>query len=476
MLSTDDRLRLGELKERLEQLDDEPFLSILSVDSPRLRDELTAWIRAVSRLETIVRPIDREHSFQDFLTDPDAGHSEVLALLDCLDVAEEDKKRVVSRFLFFRDELPLRRTKLILITTPSLFNGIITRAYDFYSFSVFNHSFSDQLAVVESHLEPKGESAAMGDLEEAENDLTEYRARSDGTPAILARKLFQTARRARKVSENDRALELYREYLSLGPEAKIDRQNRAAALGNSGSICSDKGDPGAALKQLREALEIDRQIGYQRGEAAQLGRIGQVHQYKGELDAALKHYQQALEINRRIRSQRGVATQLCNIGSIHRDRGDLDAALKHRREALDILRQIGHQKGVASALDNIGAIYRDKGKLDAALEHVQEALEIDRRTGCQQGVASALGNIGSIYRAKGEPDAALDLFREALEIDRQIGYQRGVATQLGNIGRIHKARGDRDSARKCLREALEIARAIQATSLVAELEEALAEK
>ncbi|MCK5509610.1 MAG: tetratricopeptide repeat protein, partial [Desulfobacterales bacterium] len=59
---------------------------------------------------------------------------------------------------------------------------------------------------------------------------------------------------------------------------------------------SDKGDADKALKYLKQALEIHKEIGYKHGEANQLGNIGLIYSDKGDADKALKYLKQALEI------------------------------------------------------------------------------------------------------------------------------------------------------------------------------------
>ncbi len=67
------------------------------------------------------------------------------------------------------------------------------------------------------------------------------------------------------------------------------RSKRSTIIGNIGLVYSDRGDLNEALKHYKEALEIDRKMGYKVGEANHLGNIGIVYRRKGELDEALRY-------------------------------------------------------------------------------------------------------------------------------------------------------------------------------------------
>jgi tetratricopeptide (TPR) repeat protein len=118
-------------------------------------------------------------------------------------------------------------------------------------------------------------------------------------------------------------------------------------LGNIGLIYKAKGDLNKALEYLKDALDIDVEVGYRQGEANQLGNIGLIYKAKGELDKALEYLKDALNIDVEVGYRQGEANQLGNIGLIYKAKGDLNKALEYHQEALKIHRGIGYRYGEA---------------------------------------------------------------------------------------------------------------------------------
>lgn len=135
---------------------------------------------------------------------------------------------------------------------------------------------------------------------------------------------------------------------------------KAAALGNLGNVYANKGEPEKALKHLKAALKIQKEIGHRLGEAAALGNIGIIYKNKGELDKALKYYEAALKIHREIDYLLGAAKQLGNIGNVYVDKGELDNALKYYEAALKIFKELGAINLIERAERNIAKIKAKK--------------------------------------------------------------------------------------------------------------------
>ena len=74
-------------------------------------------------------------------------------------------------------------------------------------------------------------------------------------------------------------------------------RGKSTALGNIGLIYIDLGKPDEALKYLKDALAIDRKIGYEQGIANDLGNIGVIYSDLGKPDEALKYLKDALAID-----------------------------------------------------------------------------------------------------------------------------------------------------------------------------------
>jgi len=144
-------------------------------------------------------------------------------------------------------------------------------------------------------------------------------------------------------------------------------------LGNIGLIYSAKGDLDSALKYLKEALKIHREVGYKQGEASGLGNIGLIHSDKGDLDSALKYHQEALKIDKEIGYKQGEASDLGNIGLIYRDKGDLDSTLKYLKEALKIFNTAAPQLAIQTLI-NLATIYFEKEFSEKGFEYLAKAI------------------------------------------------------------------------------------------------------
>ncbi len=227
--------------------------------------------------------------------------------------------------------------------------------------------------------------------------------------------------------DHDRALEYYQNALKINKEVGF-KQGEANDLGNIGLIYQYKGDLDEALKHLQEALKINRKLGIKKGEANDLGNTGLVYlskgmdersltcRNKGDLDKALQYFHDALKIDKEIGFRKGEANRLGNIGLIYLVNKDLDQALKYLQDALEINKEIGFKEGEAYDLGNIGVIHRHSGNLDEALKYFKEASKIDRENGFKGHEVMDLRNIGAIYRAKGDLQMAKDYFEKAQKI------------------------------------------------------------
>jgi len=111
----------------------------------------------------------------------------------------------------------------------------------------------------------------------------------------------------------------YKEALKISKRVKNKAErlkSRSIAFRNIGVLSSS---PDNALKFLKEALEIDKKIGDQKGIAESLYWIGINYRYLGKLNDALKYFKEALEIIKCIGTQPEIETVLKAINIIEKD-------------------------------------------------------------------------------------------------------------------------------------------------------------
>jgi len=216
------------------------------------------------------------------------------------------------------------------------------------------------------------------------------------------------------LGQMSQAEECYRDALRISDRHAVHAiykeeaiATRSAALGNIGLIYSDKGDLDQALQYLKDALDIDRDIGYRQGEANQLG----------------------------------------NIGLIYRAKGDLDQALQYLKDALDIHREVGYRQGEASALGNIGLIYSDKGDLDQALQYLNQALSIFAEAAPHLYV-QVLTYAAAVHLQRECPEECFQCFAEAISRATSRDQYNVVVNSLLQIARQMASNGQWDALEK----------------------------
>ncbi len=261
-----------------------------------------------------------------------------------------------------------------------------------------------------------------------------------------------------------KALEYY--TASLNIQEQIGNQKGVSnCLNNIGLIYVILGDYPKALEYYALGLKIDEQIGDQKGVAASLNNIGIIYNDQGNYPKALDYYTQSLKIKEQIGDQKGVAASLNNIGIIYQYMGDYPKALDYHTQSLKIKEQIGDQMGIAPSLHNIGDVYQYMGDYPKALDYYTRSLKIKEQIGDQKGIALSINSIGEIYLLQGNYKTALGYYLQSLKINEEISNRSGTAITLNNIGRISNEQGDHLQAITWCEKALNISEEINAIDL-----------
>lgn len=225
--------------------------------------------------------------------------------------------------------------------------------------------------------------------------------------------------------------------------ADAPTQARAEALRSAGGIAYLQCDYSAARGLYLEALDIDREIGDQRGHAGTLIGLADMELASGAYDTAESMFQQAIQIMQEIGDQGGIAGALCLMAWCPlRSRGDYPQAIAWLEQSLEIYQQMGNKLGTALAYSGLGEIAVRQGDLDRATILLEQSLMLRRELGEKWGTAASLGSLAWVALRQGDFERATALLGESLRIRKDIGDPGGMAWCLEKLAEIAHAQND----------------------------------
>ena len=276
-------------------------------------------------------------------------------------------------------------------------------------------------------------------------------------PKTKADKLFKTGVEEFRRGKFDKALESYKQVLTIRKELG-DRAGIAKTLNNMGDVYANQREYAKALDVLQQALTIRRQINDRPGVAETLNLIGFVYQRQQEFSQALNLHQEALDISQTVSDRPNEGESLHNIAAVKASQRQLDQALQFYQQALIIREEVGDRRDLGRTLNNMGVVYFSQSNYDKALETYQKALTVRREINDSAGVGRLLNNIGFVYREKGEDTEALKYFQQAVAMLESVGDQRSVGRIYGFMGALYQKQGEETKALVAYEKELEAAK------------------
>ncbi len=216
---------------------------------------------------------------------------------------------------------------------------------------------------------------------------------------------FLTGRQKDALALNGRALVIWRR---LGRPSWIRR-----CLNNRGLLLENLGRYDESGAALRQSLEYSRQLDDPYGEAVTHSHLGNLYEHT-DPRAAIEQHRRSLALGEEIGAVIVRHSAHCNIGYAHLSLGEPAAALPHFEESLRILG--GHGDWHGESQTRLGAVraLRLLGRTERALGECAELLRraetrADRYTG-----GLARHQYGLLLVERGRPDEAYEEWRRAL--------------------------------------------------------------
>jgi CHAT domain-containing protein len=318
----------------------------------------------------------------------------------------------------------------------------------------------------------------IGDLTKARDYFQQALAGMDASaPARQSALTDDPLTPAQKESMTPEQIAAHQESLLQNRDMSIatDTISRCVVLANLGDVAQQSGDLKAALsfyERARAPVETLPQGGYlnifelvrAQIRARTLSDISYLHAEGGELDLALKELNEAIAIERRIGRDESTAQSLQQAASLAYDTGDNEIAKHDVEQARQIFAGAQRLPNVVSTTDFLAILARDAGQLDTAANYAQEALQLARKTGNLAALASTARTLASVRLKQNKLPEAKELIDEAASADSRTGSVIDKIGTLGIAGELLEAEGRDESALATYKEAVQMLESVRATA------------
>jgi DNA-binding SARP family transcriptional activator len=184
-------------------------------------------------------------------------------------------------------------------------------------------------------------------------------------------------------------------------------------------------------------------------------------------ERARRHYEQALELQRELGYDGQMPYRLMNIAVTYLGLGEHDKATQGFEESLALFRALGDRFGVPKVLQFLGDAARTECVHGEAKRRYEEALSLARAQGTRGGCAEVLGSLGQLALFQGDFHAAVDYLAESVGLWRAMGIRAEMAGPLTQLSVARWFCGEIDWAYTHLDESLVIAQELETLGAVA---------
>ncbi|MFA6127481.1 MAG: CHAT domain-containing tetratricopeptide repeat protein [Bacteroidales bacterium] len=330
----------------------------------------------------------------------------------------------------------LKISLILIIILPFNVEDSVGASIRSNKFEFFNYNVVDILLTTETHLN------SQLSIEEPTN------------PAKI--KVYKAAISAHKNQNNELALELYNQFISLigsQEEEKYFWQEIRLSYSYISSILTSRDNYEKANSNLKKALEITLRYNSKDYENIfhLLQNIGINYYNQSDYNNSLDYYQQADAVYRSTNSLplESISHIYNNLALSYYKLGMIVESKKFFNESIKIKTNIGHLKDLAINYNNIGLVYQKNKEYSEALMYFSKSLQLQDSIINPDETAFILNNIGNMYLEKGSLDTSKYYYLKSLSI-RKNSIEKQVTDLIvsyNNLSFIFNKLNILDSAR-----------------------------
>lgn len=195
-------------------------------------------------------------------------------------------------------------------------------------------------------------------------------------------------------------------------------------------------DANALVRYARQANQLAKSIGFQKGATQSTRNIGLGHNYLGNLDSALYFCYKAEKEAEEFGFIQIQADALNTIGNTYFRKSEYDSARMAWEKSVVLFRKINNEESIAISEASVAVSYSELGKYSKAIEMFQNSLLSFEKVNNLNAMANVYNNVANIYQERNELDKAYEYYLKTSEYDSITGNKSGRAHTLSNLGNI----------------------------------------
>lgn len=208
----------------------------------------------------------------------------------------------------------------------------------------------------------------------------------------------------------------------------------------------------------KQALDLSKQSGYERGIAESWLRIAIQFNNAGKIDSTAFYYTRALEKANKINARDLAANILMDIGILYYSQGRYNEAQKFSEQSLKKLSALNDEHGIAMILSLLGNINHYSGNYLKAQKYQLQSLDLFKKLKDETRIADGLVYLASNYQALEKYDQALLNLHQACQIYDKLKDIYYLSQACNNLGFIQQKLGNRDSAMYYYQQSIQFAK------------------
>ncbi|MEW5938013.1 MAG: tetratricopeptide repeat protein, partial [Chloroflexota bacterium] len=241
-----------------------------------------------------------------------------------------------------------------------------------------------------------------------------------------------------------------------------------ATLQRLGRCLHAQGRPSQAADFYRRAIALAEGLEQTDSNKLQASKfhtdLADVFADMGQYDNARKEYESALEVDRELGDERGQGVDLGQLGTLAMMQGDLNEARKRHLEALGLFQRMGEDQMEAVAWHQLGMVAQEARDWDEAERCYKESVAIDEKIGDFQGAAQTCNQLALVAESAGRPAEAERWYLREIEIDERLGNPKELAPDYSNLANLYLSQNRDDEAETYARRALAIKETLDLSS------------